>query len=281
MNKKRSLSQICCYLFASLCLCVAAHAQEDVSNFVRFSVGNDNRVRVEVPSTTDHYYVLYYRRDADNAKTEIPVAIHLGESGTTTLTEPLGIGSSNGLYRVETFQRDAPGDVDGDGQNDVVELTDTTGRLSPLNPADPIDFVNGVTVFLPGVTLTGCDEGKKAKVEKVFLFTSRYRFQPVVFVIGPFEKGDHAVVVLLRNRIVFVVVAPGAFQSKAKDRCAENVDFISDDFETIGNKRDFSFAGTVRSHAQKTSRHKIVIDCVRNNFRVFIINQFISSDLFE
>jgi hypothetical protein len=115
---------------------------------VKFSVGNDNRVSIVVPSTSDNYYVLYYRRDSTNAETEIPVAMQFGNAGSTTLSESLAIGSSSGLYRVQTFRINEPGDIDGDGRNDVEELADTTGRLSPLNPADPVVFIDGVVTVL-------------------------------------------------------------------------------------------------------------------------------------
>ena len=142
----RILSRAMCWSAALFCLCVGAQAQE--TGFVKISVGSDGRVRLEVPSSTDHYYVLYYRRDADDPQTEIPIAMQLGDALTTVLTEPLEVAPSSGLYRVETFRIDEPGDVDGDERNDVEEFTDTSGRLSPINPADPIAFVDGATRVL-------------------------------------------------------------------------------------------------------------------------------------
>ena len=73
--------------------------------------------------------------------------MHFGETSSTVLTEPLGIGSPGGIYRVQAYRRDQPGDTDGDGRSDVEELADTAGRLAPLNPADPILFRDGVVAI--------------------------------------------------------------------------------------------------------------------------------------
>ena len=136
------------YFIGSLFVSVTAYSNEEPRAFVKFFVGNDNRVSIVVPSTSDNYYVLYYRRDSTNAETEIPVAMQFGNAGSTTLSESLAIGSSSGLYRVQAFRINEPGDIDGDGRNDVEELADTTGRLSPLNPADPVVFIDGVVTVL-------------------------------------------------------------------------------------------------------------------------------------
>ncbi|MCH7863187.1 MAG: hypothetical protein IH998_16345 [Proteobacteria bacterium] len=127
----------------------AAYSQEHESViFLKVSLGSDNRLRFEVPSTTDQYYVLYYRRELGDADTEIPVAMQFGGTSSTILIEQLGIGPPNGLYRVQPYRRDQAGDADGDGRSDVEELADPTGRLAPLNPADPIDFTDGVVAIL-------------------------------------------------------------------------------------------------------------------------------------
>jgi len=131
------------YVVASLCVCATAFSQESESISLKVSLGSDNRLRFEVPSTSDYYYILYYRERRGEAATEFPVAMHLGEPGSTMLTEPLGIGPADGLYSVQPHRRDQSGDMDGDGRSDVQELADLSGTFSPLNPADPIDFTDG------------------------------------------------------------------------------------------------------------------------------------------
>ena len=131
----------------ALFLAGVGHAQEDTAA-VSFAVGDDGRARIEVPSAADLYHVLYYQWDADDATTEYAVAIHMGMEGSVVLTEPLSVGQS-GTYRVETFRKDAPGDVDGDGTDDLAELAreDKTQR-APLNSQAPFDKRHGA-VALP------------------------------------------------------------------------------------------------------------------------------------
>ena len=135
----------CCLV---VILCVSASAQEPESIVAGISVGSDNRLRFEVPSSNDQYFVLFYRRERDDAATEIPVAMRFGDANSTTLTEPLGIAPPGGIYRLQPYRRDQPGDIDGDGRSDVEELGDTTGTNGPLNPADPIDFRDGVVTIV-------------------------------------------------------------------------------------------------------------------------------------
>ena len=112
------------------------------------TLGEGHRLRINVPSSDDNYYVLSFRADLEDEDTEFPVSMKLGESGNTWLVEQLGVGPRDGYYFVKEFRIDSPGDLDGDGIDDVEELRDTTGRLAPLNPAEPIDFRNGVTHLL-------------------------------------------------------------------------------------------------------------------------------------
>ncbi len=145
----KTFSDICFCCFAiSLCLSATVSAQEGATLFLRVSLGDDNRIRFEVPSTEDQYHILYYRREIGDPDSESPVAMHFGRAGSAMLTEPLGIGPPTGLYRMESYRRAQPGDIDGDGRSDVEELADLTGALSPLNPANPIDFVNGVVAIV-------------------------------------------------------------------------------------------------------------------------------------
>ena len=124
------------------CACLLASAGARAADeTVSFSVGADDRVRIEAPSSADRYHVLYYR--AGDAATEYPVAIHPGEEGTVTLTEPLRAGQG-GSYRVATFLNSAPGDADGDGTDDLAELHRTNvGARAPLNKAASLPLDKG------------------------------------------------------------------------------------------------------------------------------------------
>ena len=116
------------------CLLAAAgtsHAQTD-GGTVSVSVGDDDRVRIEVPSAADRYHVLYYRPAAGDPDTEYAVALHRGAAGSVVLSEPLRV-ESGGAYRVATYSTAAPGDVDGDGTDDLAEL----GRAEAQFPRAP------------------------------------------------------------------------------------------------------------------------------------------------
>ncbi|NKB66277.1 MAG: hypothetical protein GKR89_04380 [Candidatus Latescibacteria bacterium] len=135
----------CCYFGAAFSLNTAA-AQEPASLAVTISLGDDGRLRFELPSTSAHYYVLYYSRDGQDT-TAVPVAMHPGQDGHTILTEPLGLGGPQSTYRVRAYRRDQPGDLDEDGFSDIDELLDTTGLYAPLNAAPPIEFKDGVAAI--------------------------------------------------------------------------------------------------------------------------------------
>lgn len=132
-------------------LAVVGHAQEDTAA-VSFSVGDDSRVRIDVPSAADLYHVLYYRSDPDDAATEYAVALHMGAADSVTLSEPLRIGRT-GAYRIATFRRTAPGDIDGDGTDDLTELARADkNKRAPFNRRAPFDMSDGA-VAIPDLAM--------------------------------------------------------------------------------------------------------------------------------
>ena len=99
-------------------------------------------VPIVVESTTDEYFVLYVRHDVDtNITVEIPVAVTLGEAGTTTLAENVEALPKE-RYRVEKYLVADPADVDGDCIDDITELGDPVG-MNPVNPAASVDLSDG------------------------------------------------------------------------------------------------------------------------------------------
>ena len=89
--------------------------------------------------------MLYHQRELGEG-TEIPIAIKLGNEGTTTLEDQLGVYPDHGFYRVAAYRSDRPADTDGDGRDDMKELLDRR-NLNPLNPAKAIDFKDGATII--------------------------------------------------------------------------------------------------------------------------------------
>ena len=97
---------------------------------------------IVVESTTEEYFVLYVRHDVDtNITVEIPVAVTLGEAGTTTLAENVEALPKE-RYRVEKYLVADPADVDGDCIDDITELGDPVG-MNPVNPAASVDLSDG------------------------------------------------------------------------------------------------------------------------------------------
>ena len=133
--------------FLTLLVALCAQAQGPLP-LDRIVIGGDNRMQFEVSSTTDHYYVLYFQPELDDPTGEFPVALKLGSAGTIVLSDQLGLTPGSGFYRVEEHLRSQAVDLDRDGINDVVELTDPTrGRLAPLNAAPPVSFTDGVCLI--------------------------------------------------------------------------------------------------------------------------------------
>ncbi len=95
---------------------------------------------ISVASNAGQYFVLFVKPDPNGTR-EVPVAIARGVDGTTVLTDRR-TQLPQAHYRVAAFPVSAPGDVDGDGTDDLTELNSATGN--PLNPAAPVDAVNGM-----------------------------------------------------------------------------------------------------------------------------------------
>ncbi len=102
-------------------------------------------VPIVVASTTADYFVLYVEHDVDGGTLEQPVAVVLGEDGTTTLTENVEALPTE-RYRVEKYLVADPADVDGDCVDDISELADSAG-MNPVNPAAAIDISSGAVII--------------------------------------------------------------------------------------------------------------------------------------
>jgi hypothetical protein len=99
---------------------------------------------IVVPSTPDQYFVLYVKPNPD-LPVELPISITKGQAGTTNITDGRAQLPQD-RYRVATFEVSAPGDVDGDGIDDITELNDPAGK-NALNPAKALKATDGaVTV---------------------------------------------------------------------------------------------------------------------------------------
>ena len=114
------------------------------------SYGTDinGQVQLEVASTEDNYYILNVRHSPDG-EFELATSLTLGEEGTTIISEPLE------AYPIEHYQVlehpiATPADTDGDGLDDMSELAAMPSQ-SPLNFAQPVDFVDGTVSIISQV----------------------------------------------------------------------------------------------------------------------------------
>jgi hypothetical protein len=99
--------------------------------------------QVKIDSDTNHYYVLYAKPVAGQ-EWELPVSITMGQSGSTTLTDGRRQLDAN-RYRVETVPIASPGDIDGDGVDDLMEQKGAPA-LNPLSAVMKLEFKDGVAV---------------------------------------------------------------------------------------------------------------------------------------
>ena len=116
-------------------------------------------VPIVVESTTDEYFVLYVRHELDADTTvELPVAVSLGEEGTTTLAENV-TALPKERYRVEKYLIADPADVDGDCIDDITELANPVGQ-NPVNPAAAVELSEGAVAVPDRETFETISFGK-------------------------------------------------------------------------------------------------------------------------
>lgn len=112
----------------------AAECEEAPPTPVAVSVKS---VPITVTSTEADYFVLYVTHDlGDGDVRDVPVSVTPGEEGTTSLGWNLS-GLPASRYRVEKYEIDDPGDVDGDCKNDMTDP-------NPVNPARDIELKDGL-----------------------------------------------------------------------------------------------------------------------------------------
>ena len=119
-------------------------------------------VPILIKSTADDYFVLYARHDLDaDTSVEIPVAVTLGQAGTTTLAENVAPLPKE-RYRVEKFVIADPADVDGDCIDDITELN-SLGEMNPVNPSAAIDLNDGAVAMPDSGTFNSVGQGTLVK----------------------------------------------------------------------------------------------------------------------
>ena len=116
-----------------------SHAQ-NVVPIDRFSTDINGKAQIEITSSSDKYYLLQIRQNLSSSFETI-TSMTQGLDGKTIITESLSALPED-HYQVLEFDISSPQDTDNDGVDDMVEYLGFP-RLSPLNGAKPIDFING------------------------------------------------------------------------------------------------------------------------------------------
>ena len=106
---------------------------------------SDTRLHITVPSRADAYYVLYRSSDMRFDGGGEPVAAALGQDGPLTF-HPATISRGARYFRVAEVGFETPGDLDGDGTDDLTEL-ESAGSFSPLNSSPPVDLTDGAVMI--------------------------------------------------------------------------------------------------------------------------------------
>ena len=133
-------------LFCLLCGdCLLADDTSPVVTSVTRTEGG--LLQLQIPLGEDRYAVLH--RADELTGTGRAIAVARPVEGTVTLTDPAPI-PAGGFLTVHVHNTATPADTDGDGQNDILELSSPVSR-NPLNPAPSIGFADG-TIQLPDST---------------------------------------------------------------------------------------------------------------------------------
>jgi len=143
-----------CLLVASLTLAERLFAPSVTITSIVLSAA------VTVETDTNHYYLLL--RGTNVAFLTSPVAMALGTGHTVTLVDT-NRPPYTGFYRVEEVLLSQALDSDGDGMDDVFELT-YAGCFNPLDPSDPGvdcdgDGLSNLQEYLAGTNPTVAEAG--------------------------------------------------------------------------------------------------------------------------
>ncbi len=131
-------------LIGFVCLFLPENLISQEVEFGEVSVDIYDRIQIEIESTTDYYYVLYCRPNLQSNKEWI-VSITMGQDGQTIISEQLKAFPSE-HYRIVQYPVGQSADLDHDGIADIYEIQ-SLGRFGPLNPAEEVDFNDGVVAI--------------------------------------------------------------------------------------------------------------------------------------
>ena len=139
MNNNRLIK----YLLLLLCVVQAgvSFGQVPITNY---STDVNGRVRLEVNSTVNNYYILQVRHNPSDTFA-LSTSMTMGQANTTIITESLEAYPQD-HYQVLEFPISSPNDTDGDGIDDITEFN-SIPEDNPLNFAASIAAVNGLVTI--------------------------------------------------------------------------------------------------------------------------------------
>jgi hypothetical protein len=132
-------SKFALVLFSTLILCGFYHAQE-ITPIINYSVNNSGQALLSIQAEEGKYYVLSSQH---SPSFEWSTKMIMGVDGTMVLSDQGGAYPLEN-YTVTQYDISNPGDIDGDGIDDVTEYNNMPTD-APLNFAESVDFVDGTT----------------------------------------------------------------------------------------------------------------------------------------
>jgi pyruvate,water dikinase len=128
-------------IFPLALLSNSSGAVESTSTITSIDRSHGGVLRLTLNLPADRYAVVQRSQTLDGSWK--PISILRGQEGAVSALDNAPLDRS-GFMRVVTHDVTSPVDTDSDGIDDITEL-DSPGTLNPLNPAPPIDAVNGAT----------------------------------------------------------------------------------------------------------------------------------------
>lgn len=108
------------------------------------SINQNGQIELMINSSSDQYYILQVKNPQTGAF-DINASMTLGQAGMTMITESLEALPED-YYRVMAYSIDNPGDIDGDGVDDMEEY-ENIPLHAPLNPATPVAEEDGLVAI--------------------------------------------------------------------------------------------------------------------------------------
>jgi len=132
-------SKFALVLFSTLTLCGFSYAQEIVP-VINYSVNNSGQALLSIQAEEGKYYVLSAQH---SPSFEWATTMIMGVDGTMVISDQGGAYPLEN-YTVTQYDVSNPGDIDGDGIDDVTEYNNMPTD-APINFAESVDFVDGAT----------------------------------------------------------------------------------------------------------------------------------------